>query len=295
MASNTFFWLTFWTAQALKQTNEGVVQSGTTVTLVDAINRLEAADAWNYGTVWITYDAAGAGAAPQGEYAVVSDFASGGTVTFPTLSAATTVGDRYAIAKKRYTLQNLIGAVNESILDLGPIEITDTTTVDLIASTKEYSLPDVPNVQLKEVWIQGQTGFTNDNAWFPVYDWYIQKSATGTANKIVFADSYPIDRSVKLVYTGLHNTLTANTSEVDDSINPRLIYNRAAINLLERRILKIGDDDGTMTNMVNDLKMQLQFVSQDTPKKRVTKKPHYLIAGSAKEDRFATVEDLGNV
>jgi hypothetical protein len=295
MASNTLFTLTYETARALKQTYEGVASaSGSTVTLIDA-NRLESSDAFNSGTIWLLYDAAGAGAAPQGEYGVVSDFASGGTITFSALTAATTVSDRYAIAKKRYSLQDLIGGVNEAIADLGPIEITDTTTVDLTASTKEYSLPDVPNCQLKEVWIQGQVGITNDNAWYPVHDYYVQKSATGTANKIIFAQAYPIDRSVKIVYTGLHNTLTASTSEADDSIDKRIIYNMAAINLLEKRILKIGDDDGTMTNLLSDLKTRLQEAKQDTPKKRVSKKPHYLITNVSGEDDFPTVEALGNV
>jgi hypothetical protein len=295
MASNTLFSLTFETVRALKYVGYGTVTTaGTTVSFTDAL-RKEASDAFNDGTIWLTYDAGGAGAAPQGEYGTVSDFASGGTITFSAFTAAPAAGDKYAIAKKRYTLAELVGAVNEAITDLGPIEITDTTTIDLIASTKEYSLPDVPNLRLKEVWIQGQTGLTNDNAWYPISNYYVQKSATGTADKIVFADSYPINRSVKIVYTGLHNTLTASTSEADDSIDKRIIYNMAAINLLEKRITRIGDDDGSMTNHLNDLKMRLQEAKQDTPKPRVSKKPHYLIVGGAREDRFPTVEDLGNV
>jgi hypothetical protein len=294
MASNTLFQLTYETARALKQTYDGIATGGGVTSIVDTTYRTEGDDVWNKGSVWILYDAGGAGAAPQGEWAVCSDFSSSSdTLTISTVSAAVAAGDRYAVAKKRYPLSDLIGAVNEALSDLGPIEITDTTTVDLIAATKEYSLPDVPNCELKEVWIQGQTGLTGDNAYFPVYDWYVLKSATGTANKVVFKDSYPIDRSVRLVYTGLHSTLSTYNSEIDDSINHRLIYNQAAINLLERRILKIGDDDGTMTNLLNDLKMRLQEAKQDTPKKRLSKKPHYLITGVPVEvDRFKTIEEL---
>jgi hypothetical protein len=294
MASNTLFQLSYETSRALKQTYDGIATGGGTTSIVDTTYRTEADSVWVGGPVWILYNANSVGAAPEGEWAVCSAFSSSSdTLTISTVTSAVQTGDRYAVAKKRYPLADLIGSVNEAISDLGPIEITDTTSIDLIAATKEYSLPDVPNCEVKEVWIQGQTGLTGDNAYTLIYDWYILKSSTGTANKIVFKDTYPIDRAVKIVYTGRHSTLSAYNSEIDDSINPRLIYTKAAVNLLQRRIMRIGDDDGTMTNMINDLKMQYQVASQDTPKKRLSKKPHYLIVGpSVRPDRFKTIEEL---
>src|SRR3990167_5677525 len=127
--SKTLFDCTLELARVLGVLTEGVATGGSTSTLIDTVERTEADDYWNGGTAWILYDAGGLGAAPQGEYAVVSDFANtGGVITLRTAITQVAAGDRYAVAKKRYPLHLLVQKVNEAIAFIGPIEVADTTT-----------------------------------------------------------------------------------------------------------------------------------------------------------------------
>jgi hypothetical protein len=127
--AKTLFDLTLELARILGTVREGVATGGSTTTIVDTVARTEDDDAFNGGTAWITYDAGGAGAAPQGEYQIVSDFtASSDTITTAAFSAAIASGDRYAVAGLRYPLDLLIQKINESF---GVIEKTDTSTACL--------------------------------------------------------------------------------------------------------------------------------------------------------------------
>jgi len=237
----TLFDCTYQLARALGVVSEGIATGGSTTTILDTVERLEENDFWNGGTAWILYDAAGAGAAPQGEYQFISDFAtSGGTITLRTaLTAAVAANDRYAIAGLRYPLQLLIQKVNETF---GVIEKTDITTVDFASEQTEYSLPsDV--LELKEVYIQTETDDTNDNRWQKIYDWEVQKSATGTANKIIFNRQFDSTVVAKLVYLTYHTKLIAATDKLDDSIHiDKVVYNAAHSCLLWRQ-MKVGQSD----------------------------------------------------
>src|SRR3990167_3649802 len=181
--AKTLFDITYELSNELKQTTRGTATGGSTTTILDSVERAvatEVDDLWNGGTAWILYDAGGAGAAPQGEYGYISDFANtGGVITLRTaLTTALASGDEYAIANLRYPLQVLIQNINAA---LGIIEKVDKTTVVIAADQTEYSLPsDV--LSLKEVWIQANDD-ANDNDWQKLYDWDTEKSATGTAHK----------------------------------------------------------------------------------------------------------------
>ena len=247
--SKTLFDCTYELARALNIVSEGIATGGSTTTIVDTVERTEADDFWTNGTAWITYDAGGAGAAPQGEYGYVSDFVSStGTITLRSaLTAGVASSDRYAVARPRYPLQLLIQKVNETF---GVIEKTDTSTITLAADQTEYSLPsDV--LELKEVWLQTRTDDSNDNKWERLYDWDTIKSATGTANKVVFTRQLPSDGDVKLVYLTYHQVLRVATDKLDDSIHiHKVVYNAAVGCLLHRKSL-VGESDLTVDSLLN--------------------------------------------
>lgn len=246
----TLFDLTYQLARKLGATSEGVATGGSTSTLVDTVELTQDDDFWNGGTVWVLYDAGGAGAAPQGEYSVVSDFATNtDTATLrTTLTAAIAAGDRYAIARTRYPLHILIAKLNEAIQEVGPLEITDITTITTAADQTEHSLP--ANVhEVRQVWLQTNID-TNDNQWTPVTDWKIQKSATGTADKIILPQ-YTAGYLIKLVYWGYHSALYAATSVLDDSIHPDRVISNAAVGCLLWRKAKVGESDSSINEMLN--------------------------------------------
>ena len=249
--SKTLFDITYELSNELKQTTRGTATGGSTTTILDSVERAvatEVDDLWNGGTAWILYDAGGAGAAPQGEYGYISDFANtGGVITLRTaLTTAVASGDEYAIANLRYPLQVLIQNINAA---LGIIEKVDKTTVVIAADQTEYSLPsDV--LELKQVWKQNNAD-TDDNDWQQLFDWTVEKSATGTANKLIFGRQFDTSDAVKLVYTTYPAKLQAATDKLDDSINiDKIVYN-AVVGCLLWRKAKVGESDTTVDSLLN--------------------------------------------
>ena len=97
--SDNLFDLTYWVARTLGIVREGYATGAGNADKKDIIdsNRNEVNDYWNDGTVWILYDAAAGADAPEGEWAIVEDFATGvdsgtGTIDF---TLALTVAELY--------------------------------------------------------------------------------------------------------------------------------------------------------------------------------------------------------
>jgi hypothetical protein len=244
------FDLTYQLAVSLGVVNEGTATGGSTTTLIDTVELTQADDFWNLGTVWVTYDAAGAGAAPQGEYSVISDFtASSDTVALrSTLTAAIAAGDRYAIGRPRYPLSLLTSRINEVLRQI-PIQKDDITTVTIAAEQTEYSLPaDVWD--LKEVWVQSSDD-TNDTQPERIYDWTVKKSATGTANVLMLRRQFDTDTLLHLKYLTDHQVLRASTDKLDTTIHVnRVVYN-AVVGCLLWRKAKIGQLDENENQLLN--------------------------------------------
>lgn len=257
--SKTLFECTHQLARALGVTAEGVATGGSATQIADTVERLEADDHWNGGTAWILYDSAGLGAAPQGEYSFISDFAqTGGVVTLrSTLTATVGSGDRYAIAGVRYPLQLLIQKINETF---GVIEKTDITSVAIVAGQTEYSLP-ANVVDLKQVFIQTNND-SNDNKWDKVYDWEVEKSVTGTANKLIFKRQFAVT-DVKLVYLTYHDVLRVATDKLDDSIHINKVVWNAAVGCLLWRKLKVGESDPSIDQSLNYFQALAQQVNNE--------------------------------
>lgn len=255
----TLFDLTHQLARLLGSVTEGVATNGSTTTIVDTVERTEADDFWNLGSAWILYDAGGAGAAPQGEYSVITDFtASSDTITLrTTLSAAVAVGDRYAVAGLRYPLQILIQKVNE-VLSTIPIVKNDITTITIANNQTEYSLPaDVWD--LKEVWLQTDVDDSDDTRPEKLFDYHIQKSATGTANKLVLGRQFTSGDILKLTYLTDHQTLRVASDKLDTTIHVNRVLYDAAVRCLLWYKSKVGDSDTS----VNDLLNLYQGMAQD--------------------------------
>ena len=140
MTSNLFD-LSYQVSRELGQAFEGTATGGGTTTLIDTVWLSSYPnDYFNRGTVWILYDAGGAGAAPQGEYARVTDFdKASSTATIVTVTAIG-AGDRYAIATEEYPLDIIIQNINRVLSELW-IRVVDTTSIVLADGQTEYSLP----------------------------------------------------------------------------------------------------------------------------------------------------------
>jgi hypothetical protein len=255
--SDNLFDLTYWTARMLGIVREGYATSAGNADKKDIIdsNRNEVNDYWNDGTVWILYDTGGL--APEGEWAIVEDFATGvdsgtGTIDFTlALTLATAIGDKYAVGKKRYDFNLLTQKVNEALFDLGTIEVTDITTVDTATAQTEYTIPVDANMNLREVWIQTKLNDANDFRWSRMYDWYIQSTSIGTGDLLVFPSQPVTLRDIKLVYLGVHPELRVYTDKLSESVHRNRVIYEAALKCLLYRKQKIGDMDATLNEQIN--------------------------------------------
>jgi hypothetical protein len=265
--TQTLFNIAYDLASALGIIGEGTATGGSATTVVDSINLTQTDDYWNGGTMFVLYDAGGAHASPEGKYSPVSDFVSSTyTATFTSVTDAVAVGDRYAIAKRRYPIGKIVEKINEALRALSTIEMTDTTTLDTLSDTVEYTLPVGANYDLRQVWTKGTSGDSD----IMVEGWFTEKSATGSGNKLILPFSIAAGSDIKLVYTSQHATVNVATDKIDDSINPHLLVCKAAVGCLMWRTQKSGDYTGQLGKQLNYFENELLKMTSTAPVKLPT-------------------------
>jgi len=249
--TKTLFDLTYEVASEMGILQEGTCTAGSTQTIIDTNYLTQVDDYWTAGSVWITYDAAATGVAPQGEFSIVADSTQSGSVVVvaPGWTTATAVGDRYAIAKGGQTgfqLDQIKAAVNRAVRDVGYIPVTNSTTLMTTAAAQtEYTLPVAANTDLREVWIQTVTNDTaNDNQWAMVRNWGVIPSVIGTADTLVFQEQPAYVRDVMLKYMAPHPKLNISSDKLSESIREeRVIYKAAWYALSAYRFRTRSMDD----------------------------------------------------
>jgi hypothetical protein len=285
----TLFDATYRVATALGITTESVATDGSATTLLDSVALTQADNYWVGGTIWILRDSLEGGASPEGKYGKITAFAaSDDKATFATMTDAVTAGDRYAIGKKRYPLDQLIRFVNDGLTDMGVIEVTDITSLDTAANKTEYTLPDAVSYDLREVWIQGKLNDANDFQWEKISPgrWSLQATAIGTGTLLILPQ-LPSGRDLKLVYVGEHARLDDYNDEISESVHISRVVNAATLRALIWRRQKVGMGDPTLNEQIAyfsglALKDELRY-----PIRLPARPSQLLIIGpQVKEDRF---------
>ena len=237
----TLFDLTYRVARELGLTQEGVATGGSATTLIDTVMRDEADDLWNKGTVWVLRDAGGAGAAPEKEYATVSDFVQAtSTLTISAVTAAIAGGDRYALAMKQVPLHIIIQKINQAIQDLGPVPYADITSITTADDQTEYSLPVAAKRDLLQVRIQTVDDDANDNRWIEVPGgWEVQQADPGAQPRLII-QQFTSGYDLKLVYLANHPALEVATATLSEYIPVERIVIPAVLACLEYRKMRTG-------------------------------------------------------
>ena len=233
--SFNLFDLTYRVARELNVLLEGTATGGSATTLIDTVYLDQDDDYWNGGTVWVTYDAGGADASPQGKYRRITDHDNGTyKITFtPTVTDAIVNTDLYAVADDEFPLYTIVSQINRSLADMGRIVYTDTTTITIAADQTEYTLPTgLAGGDLKEVWIQGDDDDADANLWIPIRNWYVQITATGTAEELILPYQYATGYDLKLVYVAPHPELRLYTDKLSEFVPLNNIVYPSVLNLL---------------------------------------------------------------
>lgn len=286
MAVNLFN-LTYLVAVKLGTVLEGIATGGSATTVIDLNDRLEADDYWNRGTVWILRDAAGAGASPEGKYSIVNDFVKATAVITlrDTVTDGVAAGDKYGVGKRRYPLHILIQKINDALRGMGQIPLTDFTLVS-VAGQSEYSLPS-PNMglDLRDVAIQ-QIQDSDDNEWDSLYDWDLQKSPTGTADKIIIRSPIATGKTIRLTYMDYHGTLNIYTDRLNDNVHTDRVVIEAAELCLDWRKAKLGGGDPTVGEAADKMAAKAAEARRDHPIDAPSPTPHLFILGRGRGRRY---------
>ena len=191
-------------------------------------------DAFKNYLAIVVRDAGGASASPEGKWALVSAYAdSTQTGTVATVTDAIASGDTIMLAKQdKFPLQQVLFAINRGLEFIGDVPENVNTSLTTVANQTEYSIPVAVKRGLKQVWIQGRTNDSNDNQWYPIYGFRRDPATGGTADTI-YLPQLPQDRTIRLVYDGIHPTVSAYSDYINDYIHPKIAVSACIIKLLE--------------------------------------------------------------
>lgn len=175
-------------------------------------------------TAIVVRDAGGASAAPEGEMQRISAYVSG-TYTH-TVDTAFTVapasGDYIAIANADIPLREMYRAINNALVKIGEIPLTDSTLTSAADQT-EYALPvALKRENLLRVEYQAKTDDSNDNDWTHINDFDIIPAAPGSTGLLVLPQLIS-GRTIRLTYRGVHPTISTYSSTISEYIHPAVL------------------------------------------------------------------------
>ena len=173
--ADTLFDIALEVMRAVGETRYGTADSnGTTTTLIDS-NLGGDDDDWNSGILFHVDDK---------EFSRITDYDSGtGTITIlDAFSAGTESGDQYVVADAEYQLHDVIAAINQELATVR-YPVVDTSTITIADEQSEYNLPSDCH-DLRQVYYEVQED-TNEHLWSPLRSWSVEKTAAGTADKLI--------------------------------------------------------------------------------------------------------------
>ena len=203
----------------LEQTKTLTATGGSTTTVIDtSINADIQDDTYNGYTLFVNYDAGGAGAAPEGDIRTVSDYVqSTTTLTVAAFSSSSSVaaGDIIVLARKSlYPLADVKRLCSNALKKLGDIPVPDTS-LTTAANQTEYDIPSgVRWDDIVSVEIQGNTSDSNDNRYYPVSFRVVSPTTPGGTATLVL-DQHSSGRTIRITSVRPH----ANLRDYDDDIN----------------------------------------------------------------------------
>lgn len=207
--------------------SDGQATGGSTTTIIDT-NRETGEDqtAFDEATAIVTYDAGGAGVAPEGQWSRITGYTPS-TNTFAlasTLTAAVASGDHYVVTSNLFKHTELIRLMNEALRHrkLGTnVPVTDTSITTANNQT-EYTLPAaIKEKDIRRIWLQTNLNDANDNQYTPIQKWRVTYSAAGSAALLVLPQCAS-GHAVHIEYLGTHPAITAYNSPISEYIPPDL-------------------------------------------------------------------------
>jgi len=275
----------------LGQLTEGVATGGSTATVLDSLLG-GSNDDWNGGSVIITRDAAGADALPQGQFAIVTDYAAtSGIITVPTSTFTTAVaaGDIYGVSTSYYPLRQVIRALNRGLSALGDIPLTDIASITTAAAQTEYTYAVAWKRQPPfRVDIQGKLSDTNDYQWSEVHGWEYVPATAGSTGLLTFRGQPPTGYLLRIWYLSPHPVVETYDDVIFEGFHPELVIWKSILEILIWQRGRSGGTDPSISEMLNKAE---QMVTKQEGKHQPwypKKKPKLLILSAGGDDEFTS-------
>lgn len=267
------------TLNTVEQSETHLVTGTSTTTTLVSTKLTETDDYWNGGTLFITYDAAGSGAAPQNESREITDFVqSTYTVTVsPAFTAAPAIGDKFAIADNEYPRRVLLRALNSALRWYGDIITQDDTSLDTAANTLEYTLPSAAVNDLRQVYIA--TAKEEPYQYKPFPFWQVDIGS----GKLKFRIQPEYTYNIRLVYHAPHTPLNSDDDTISPQVDLQSLYFYALAEIYQWKLQSTGRDDKRWADWYNQNMQLAEATRRRNPPARAYKDPSYADSGYVRQ------------
>lgn len=233
----------------------------------------------NDGFILVTYDAGGAGAAPEKEFAEVDGYVSSSqTFTLRTaLTAQLAAGDRVFLVPKSYPLYTVIDLITTALqTKLGDIALSDTSITLADDYVRQASLPvGLKRDVLQVDWLPFGAVATTD-PWVTLSDWKVVPSAGGAAATLQF-DLAPGKGTLRVWYMGQHPRMALYNDPIQESLPPLTAMALAQNTLVSWQIKRSGGGQPLDMQMLNEYGAKERDALTVHPPRRIARQHrHYL-------------------
>lgn len=213
--------------QRMGQLRRWIVTGGSTTTVVNTDWAISEEPIFEdddpsliFGTAVVMSDAGGLGAAPEGEFGMITDYdSSSTTATIDALTSAIGAGDRVGIVSPLFPLEDMISLANIALRRIGDIDLVDTSLVTEGGQT-EYTLPATIRQRPIRVRVQGNVD-NADNRWEEVQGWSVVPATAGSSWTLVLPEMVG-GYAIEVLYRAEHPELTSFSSDIQEAIRPEL-------------------------------------------------------------------------
>ena len=214
----------------------GTATGGSTTTIVDSELEGDEQD-WKNGTAFVvdsTDDLA-----PKGEMSKIATYDHGdGTVTLDdTLTAVVAAGDKYGIADSRFSIEQIVGAVNRALVKMGDIYQMDTSLTSSGSLTR-YTLPAGINERnLMKVFYRNSGVADREE---PMEITGIRVTPDG---ELILPVALPTGKLIELHWNGPHARLESDSDLLDTAVHLERMVAEATLILIDRRLRQTDGED----------------------------------------------------
>jgi hypothetical protein len=233
---------------------------GSVTTLVDT-STTEPVDYWNNGQIFFQSGDL------VGKTALVTDYdLTTHTYTFATQTHVPGLGVPYSVMESNYSRSDIVRAIQQAFMDIGEITQEDSTLV-VVADQEEYDLPTgVSGLVRVEIATESAAPYGKYTHY-----WWDETEDGHLRFDPEYVPNAEAGFKIFLSYNQPHTSVSADTATISNGIPVALLRWIAAVNLYRTQLKKIGKDDPSLIDLMNEAKDEVRKARIANPIRRQTK------------------------